>query len=196
MIITVFNVFVHILMVGSLALFIFLIGQLIMRTPNKLERAIRGMALFAGALVVVGSEAANLSYSDFIVGSLADVRPFGFGLFAVALPAAAGVVLAWYFVRTIRRGATFAVRLLAFLGMLASTQFLLVYGFAIEDRGFDLGPTAVPNIAFIVGLFIYIMMKLDPTAPGRELDRRSLLEWLRDVGAVRNGTSRRSFFDE
>lgn len=190
------NVLVHVLLLASFALFGLLMIRSIFETRNALERAIRSMALFAGALVVIGSEAADLSYSNFIIGSLGDVRPFIFTFYGFVVPAAAGIALAWYIVHAIDRSENLAYRVYAFIGMLAVTQFAVMYGSAFDDQGFEVGQHYVPNISFIVGLFVYIILKYDPEAPSRKTGSLLKLFSLMRASGDQEDRKRESFLQD
>jgi hypothetical protein len=73
----------------------------------------------------------------------------------------AGVGLGWYFIRTIKKSETLAIRVLGFVGMLSVVQFAEVYAIAVQDKGLQLGATAVPNISFLVGLILFVVFKMD-----------------------------------
>ncbi len=198
---TAMNTMLHVLLIASLLLFIVSIVKLTMETSDGIEKAIRAMALFTGALIVVGTQSSGKSYADFIINSLANSKPFTFGLFGVALPGAGGAALSWYALRAVKRSENVAVRFLGLFGMLAVTQFAVMYGVAVSDRGYDIGKTAIPNISFIVGLFVYLVFNYD-AGPQRDGSRLpGLMKALRNkMKALRNKkqpqTRRQSLFED
>ena len=87
------------------------------RTP--VERAIRTAALVCGALVVLGAQATGASYADFIVRSWNSSAPFAAGFLGAVVPAAAGITVGWYLVKTLPKSYNLAVQeFLVFIGML------------------------------------------------------------------------------
>lgn len=158
------------LLVASFALFMWALFIVVYRTRNPIERAIRALAMFAGAMVVIAAQASGASYADFIVDSLGGVKPLTFGLAGVVMPGVAGGMLAWYMVRAAVVSEVRAVRLLAFVGMLAGVQYLTLYGVSLGEKGFELSAAALPNMAFVIGIALYVMFQYDPEAPkGRML---------------------------
>jgi hypothetical protein len=155
-----------------MGLFVFSVFAITFMTKDPVERAIRAGALFSGAMVVLGAQGAGVSYAQFIVKSLSGIKPVTAGLVGATLPGLAGVGMGWYLVRAIRRSQNVAVRILAFVGMLATTQFAEIYAVALHARGFALGAAATPNIAFVVGLSLYIMLRYDPTSETPTVKRR------------------------
>ena len=139
----------------------------VLRTQNDGEKRMKALALFVGALVVVASQATGTSYADFMLGALGGTKPLTFGVFGVIAPAAAGIALAWYFVRKLDRSEVFATRLLMLIGMLAVTQFAVMYGVADGEEGFSLGQASIPNVAFVVGLLLYMLFNYDPSATSK-----------------------------
>jgi hypothetical protein len=160
---TALNMLLHTLLIGSMIGFLFAIATVTFSTGNGIERLIRCSALFSGAMVVLGAQAAGVSFADFAVESLSGSKLFsGAGLTATVVPGGAGVAMGWYLTRSLRRSENIAIRVLAFVGMLAITQFAQIYVVATSTKGVELGSTAVPNIAFVVGISIYVMLKYDP----------------------------------
>jgi hypothetical protein len=170
-----FNIVLNFLLIAAMALFAVALGLLIMSTQEPLERALRAAAVFCGALVVLGAQAAGVSYSDFIVKALADNKTLGVGFLAAVVPAAAGVGVGWYFVHSMKKSDTLTIRLLAFVGMLALASFASVYVAAFHQNGVALGAAAVPNISFAVSLLLYVILKIDikPDRKTRASGRRS-----------------------
>jgi energy-converting hydrogenase Eha subunit C len=158
----VFNVVLHGLLISSLLLFVGAVFLVTLKTEDPLERAIRFAALFCGAMVVLGAQAAGANYADFILRAVSNVRPVSFGVFGAVLPASAGIAVGWYFTSSIKKSSNLGIRILGFIGMLASTQFLQVYAVAVSNKGVELKSSAVPNISFMVGLILYIVTKWEP----------------------------------
>lgn len=189
------NGLLHVFLIASLLVFGYVLFRLTLDKTDGWERGLRATALFTGALIVLGAEAAGRSYSEFIIGSLADAKPFVFGIFGVIVPAASGTALAWYMLRSMRKSVDKAMRFLALFGSLAIAQFALMYGAAVSDQGFEVGRTAVPNMSFIVGMFVFMIFAYDPNArasqPARALSDR--LPWRR---SSQPQTTRGSLFED
>lgn len=156
------DVLVHIILLGSALLMILVIWKLINQDPN--ERVLNSVSVFTGAMIVVGAQAAGVSYSSFIVDTLGVARPFTFGLFAVAIPTMSGSVLAWFLQSRARKDYERSMRILLLVLTMAVVQFLLTYVEAVTDAGLEVGRYAVPNIAFVVGVFLYLIFQSNPDA--------------------------------
>jgi hypothetical protein len=161
---TLVNGLMHILLVGSMVFFVYVAITEVAKTRHEGEKRMKALALFCGSLIVVATQASGTSYADFMLGSLGGTKPLTFGAFGLIAPGAAGLALAWYFVRKLDRSEVFATRLLMLFGMLAVTQFGVMYAVAVGDQGYELGTTALPNISFVVGLFLYMLFNYDPAA--------------------------------
>jgi hypothetical protein len=162
----VLGVLEQILLLGSLILFVGIVFLTATRGTNGLERALRVLSLFVGAMVVVGAQVAGLSFASFTVDALSNTHPSTALLSKVlgaALPGGIGVGFGWYLTRSLRRSHNIAMRVMAFVGMLAATQFLAIYVVATSRHGVRLGATALPNIFFVVGILLYMMLKYDPS---------------------------------
>lgn len=158
------NLVLHALLIGSMFAFIASAVLLVFKTDNSLERAIRAGAVFSGAMVVLGARAAGLSFGDFIVESMSATTLKG-NVAAVAgavVPSSLGVGLSMHLLRAFKRNETIAIRILGFVGTLAAMQFAEIYAAAVDTRGLDLGKVAIPNISFVVGIILYIVLKFDP----------------------------------
>jgi hypothetical protein len=158
-----FNLLLHALLVSALVLFVLAIIRVALETSDTVERVLRVAALFAGAMVTLGAQQAGVDYADFVVEALAGAR----GASAVAnvgatiIPALLGVGLGFYVVRTLKVNETIAVRVLAFVGMLATTAFLQVYAAAVSAEGLELGAAALPNILFTAGVILTVVFTYD-----------------------------------
>ena len=83
------------------------------------------------------------------------------------VPGTAGVWMGWYLTRSLRRDEDVAMRIMAFVGMLAASSFAAVYVVAIDKNGARLGASALPNISFIVGIFLYVMLRFQTSPKSR-----------------------------
>jgi magnesium-transporting ATPase (P-type) len=166
-----FNIVLNALLIAAMAFFVVALVALILATQEPLERALRAAAAFTGALVVLGAQASGISYANFIVKALEQNKTIGIGFLAAGLPAVAGVGIGWYFVHSMKRSDTLTIRLLAFIGMLATASFASVYVVALSKNGADLGKAAIPNISFAVALLLYVVLKIDTKATRRSRPR-------------------------
>jgi len=158
----VFSILLHGLLIGSLLIFIGTLGLTAIATADKLERALRISAVFAGAMVSLGAQASGVDYATFTVNALAGARPASAAAHFVAtvIPALMGSAIGFYMARTMRRNEVMAVRIMGFVGMLATTAFLQVYAEAASRNGFKLGAAALPNVAFTAGVILTVVFTL------------------------------------
>jgi hypothetical protein len=159
-----FNLILHVLLIGAMGCFIVAIVGDAVADPDRRERALRVAALAAGALVAVSAQVGGVSYSAFIVDSLANGGgPSAATAFAAStVPAIGGVGLGWFLVRTYRRSTRIGTRVLGFIGMLATTGFVAIYAQATQTKGVILGAAALPNVSFVVGVILTIVFTFDP----------------------------------
>lgn len=159
----VFNVLLHILLLGSMALFAIVLIATAVKTESVIERVKRVLALFLGAIVVVGAQVSGVSYAQFTAGSLANARVAS-GAAAVVtaiIPALVGGALGYLIVWTYSKSEVMAMRILCFVGMLALVSFIEVYAMATQAKGVLLGAAAVPNIAFVAGVGLVFIFSPD-----------------------------------
>jgi hypothetical protein len=154
----VLNVLLHVLLLGSLGVYVLVLIRVVLRSEDTVERFIRATALFCGAMIVVGSQAAGGGYASFIVESLSSARP-GAAFFAAVIPGLFGVGIGWYIVYAVKhRGEDIAIRILALVGMLAAASFASIYAVAMKEEAGDIGRAAIPNIAFVTGITLYVIL--------------------------------------
>jgi hypothetical protein len=157
----VLNIFEQALLLGSLVVFTAFIFWHTTRTSNRQELALRVISLFTGAMVVVGAQASGLSFATFSVDALSNAQT-GSAVARIAgtvIPGVVGGWMGWYLTHSMRRDEDVALRVMAFVGMLAASSFAAIYVVAIDKHGANLGAAALPNISFVVGIFLYIMLK-------------------------------------
>jgi hypothetical protein len=158
----VFNVALHLVLIGSLVFFMIVLVITVLITQNRLERLMRSAAIFAGALVALGAQASGLDYAQYTVQALSGARPASAAAQVVTtvVPAMAGAGIGFFISRKLMSNEDMAMRGLAFVGMMATTAFLQVYAQAATSAGFKLGATAVPNIAFTAGIILTALFSL------------------------------------
>jgi hypothetical protein len=160
------------LIIAAAFTLMFMLWKLANDTANTLERAIRIMAFGAGLLTVLGAKAAGVSISDFMVSSLKQSNPVLIGIFGVALPVGTGVLVAWYMKTRMEKGNDFGKRIMVFVGVLVTTQFTELYAAVVHVNGFAPSRSLLPNVAFIVGLVLYIITQYDTAAIMAKAERR------------------------
>ena len=165
----VLSIFEQALLLGSLAVFTAFILWHTTRAPNRQELALRVIALFTGAMVVVGAQASGLSFATFSVNALSNTQS-GSAAARIAgaiIPGAVGAWMGWYLTHSMRRDEDIAMRVMGFVGMLAASAFAAIYVVAVDKHGAHLGAAALPNISFVVGVFLYIMLKFQTNPKAR-----------------------------
>lgn len=152
------NIALHLFLVGSFVAFAYALVLLVRERKDQMVG--RALALFMGSLAVVGAQASGKSYADFIIGALGSSRSPAFGFFGAVVPGAMGLALGYYFTRGARHSTERAIRGMIMVGTFAITQFALMYAIAIDRTGADLGKSVTPNIAFVAGLGLWLVMNL------------------------------------
>src|SRR5665647_3332989 len=66
----VFNVLIHAILLGAMGLFAVVLIRLTLSTYDSMERVKRVLALFAGAMVIVGAQASGLNFAEFMARAL------------------------------------------------------------------------------------------------------------------------------
>ncbi|MDB4873204.1 MAG: hypothetical protein JWL97_4208 [Gemmatimonadales bacterium] len=165
---TFFGILMNFLIIAAIVAQFAFMGLLAIKAESRVERYIRILAYTSAILVVLGAKALGTSIATMLVNSLSNAKPITIGFFGVAVPALAGVAISWYFVRAMRRkGENIATRILIFIGVLAVTQFADIYAAALRTHGLRLDPALTPNIAFVVGISVYLMLTWDPVSRDR-----------------------------
>lgn len=181
----VFNVLLHCLLIGSMVLFLMVLVLTAIRADAGGERLKRSLALFVGAMVVLGAQASGLGFAAFMAGGLASGRAASASAAAVAsiIPALAGVGMGFFMVRAYRKNEVFAMRLLCFVGMLALASFIEVYASVTSANGILIGAGAVPNLAFAAGV-VMVFIFTDDRKSGASVMGRAASLWARRRGAA------------
>lgn len=168
------NLLLHGVLLGSLALFLFVMVQMVAREPIHTERVYRVLALVAGAVVALGAQASGVSFATFTVHSLAGARPAsaGVSLVAALVPGGVGALVGWYFVRVNKRSSVKALRFVTFIGMLTAVGFAEIYAVATSTKGVILGVAAIPNASFVAGIVLSVLITADVPGEAREGSNR------------------------
>ena len=162
------SAFLHFLLnafiiLGSLGGCLAAVALVVFNTRGWTERIVRGLAIFAGTLVVMGAEAAGLTFPSFAVDTLSKTGPAGWAirLTWVVLGAAAGALLARYLISRIDGGTNLQIRVMILVTIIAHVELLEIYAQNLKRHGFVLGIGALPDIAFISGLVLYVVFRYD-----------------------------------
>jgi F0F1-type ATP synthase assembly protein I len=159
-----FNIILHGLLAGSLALFIFLLIALAAREPDPRERVLRVAALAVGALIALGSRAFGTDYATFIAQAMAGTRPASAAAHVAAtlVPALLGVGIGFFLTRVFGKSQRLGMRVFTLVGMLTAIAFLQMYAEAVKVDGVFMGKAQLPNIVFVVGVLLTIILTDDP----------------------------------
>ena len=97
-----------------------------------------------------------------------EVRGFGGLLIKIAWIAvfsAAGAGLSWYMAKELKYSPNVQVRIMVFVSMLAFMELIEIYARSVGRNGFSIGAGAIPEVAFITGLLLYIVLRFNPGGP-------------------------------
>lgn len=164
----IFNILIHGILLGAMALFAFVLFRLAMDTYDVMERLKRILALFAGAMVVVGAQASGMNFAEFVAKALTTGRASSAAAAVISslIAGLAGLGVGYLLVRLYRQSDVLAVRLICLVGMLALAAFLQSYATITSTNGVFVGAMAAPNIAFAAGLvLIFVFTDTDLQAP-------------------------------
>lgn len=153
-----------ILWVGLGGTFVLVI-QVILRAEG-IERLLRAAAFLSAPLLLLTGGVLGLSLPETIYSSLSNTNPFGVGLFGLVLPAGLGMMVAWIFVRGLRRSEDVAVRVMILVSTAVLFEFAEVYRLAVTQSQKPLGANLLPNATFTLGLFLYSILYYKPKEAG------------------------------
>lgn len=176
----IFNVLIHGILLGAMVLFAIVLFRLAMGTQDFMERVKRILALFAGAMIVVGAQASGLNFAEFIAKALTTGRASSAGAAVVSSIVAglAGLGVGYLLVRLYRKNDLLAVRLICLVGMLALAAFVQSYATITSANGVFVGAMAAPNIAFAAGLVLIFIFTEDEPGPSAPRGLRARLAQL------------------
>jgi hypothetical protein len=152
----------NLMLIGSLFAFLGAGVLMVRSAEDQIERWIRIGALFAGLMIAIGAQLGGISVSAFIVDALSSTRASGkAAIFAgAAIPGIAGVTVGWYLTHAARRSDV-AIRVMALISTLAAAEFAQIYIASLRRNGLSVGTPAIPNLAFIVGLILWYILRYD-----------------------------------
>lgn len=163
------SIFFHLILnisiiIGALLGYLAAFALIFVNKRTLAERIVRGLAVLLGTLAVVGAETAKLNFSSFAVSTLAHHGAAGFliELAWIIVGGGAGLLFARYLISRIDGGPTnLQLRIMILVTVIAHVELLEIYAENIKRGGFDLGIGALPDIAFIVGLLLYVVFRYD-----------------------------------
>jgi glucan phosphoethanolaminetransferase (alkaline phosphatase superfamily) len=166
-----FLVLTHLfVIVGMLAIAAF-ITRLVGSEERTVEKIILIAAAMTGFLSYFGAKALGISIPSLMLASAATTNPFTYGLMSVVLPSAAGVFVAWFFVRSLKRSENIARRLVILLSTLILVMFVDVYAatYQINSGASNSLKSLVPNLTFVVAISLYVIFRWEPEEPAKKL---------------------------
>lgn len=160
----IFNALLHVLFVGAMVAFAVVLVRTALATDDTRERFFRFLALFLGAMIILGGQATGVSFPVFAAGALANAQVVSAGAAIVSgvIPALAGVGLGFYMIYVFRKNDERSYRVLCLVGMLALASFLTVYAVAASANGLFLSVAAIPNLSFTAGVGLVVLFGAGP----------------------------------
>lgn len=187
---TFFNVLANlIVIVGTLIMVAFIARLIFQRSPligggrsqaayrdhrrYQEEVVIRIIAALVGFLIYFAANALGLSIPSLMLKAISTTNPGAIGLFGAVAPAAAGVIVAWYCLRTLKKSEELAFRLLVLLSTFIIVLFGDVYVASLANK--ELGPhglnvSLLPNATFVIGICLYIVFRYLPGSDTTKAD--------------------------
>lgn len=136
---------------------IFAAIQIAVWKGSGFEHIIRLSAFLAGPLVLLAGKAMGVSMIDVLFRSISLTNPFAMGFLGLLFPGALGVLLAWFFIRGLKRSSDIATRIMIFIGTTVMFQFGEVYAAAYQQSGGAIDANFAPNITFTLALLLYLI---------------------------------------
>lgn len=158
------SILLNLLLLLTLAAFIYLLFRLVTEPSSLTDRFLLAAMVLIGAMTDLAVNAAGLSFAGSMVQSLSGAS--GWWLtFSTIMAGALGLGVGWVVTRRrLWRDKKRVVRILVFLGTVAIIEFILVYAQTLQEEGLSLGPSIVPNVAFVVCVILYLALASDPDA--------------------------------
>jgi hypothetical protein len=149
----IFSVLMNLLLASALVAFVFYGIRLVLNTADREEIFLRSAMALCGALVVLVIQLGGVTFAQTLVQALN--RGSLLMLVAAAIvPAALGAGLSHY-VSAQKQSDNKSIRIMAFVGTLTATAFVLLYATAVDASSFRPSPAVIPNVFFVVGLIFY-----------------------------------------
>ena len=123
------------------------------------ERLARSFAFLVGPLAILGGRAFDVALPELLLRALSLTNPFLTATVGVALPGGVGALVAWFFIRVLKRGDDdVATRIMILIGTFIMFEFGDVYVAALKIAGAEVGKYLAPNLAFTLALFLFIAL--------------------------------------
>jgi len=146
------------IIVGILLQF-FVTIRVALAAPNEIQRILRVTAFTTGLLVFFGARSLGLSLGNMMLLGITQYSPLMFGFFCLIMPSALGCLLAWYFIRCLKRSSEMAIKIMIMIGVFMVLQFGDIYLQAANIGGVSLNKDLVPNLAFTIAIGLYVTLK-------------------------------------
>jgi len=139
----------------------------------QVEVVIRIVAALTGFLIYFGSTAVGLSIPSLMLQAISTTHPASIGVFGGVAPAAAGIIVAWYCLRTLKKSEELGLRLLVLLSTFIIVLFGDVYVASLANKELSpqgLNVSLLPNLTFTIGICLYIIFRYLPGGDTRKAD--------------------------
>ena len=150
-------VLVHVLVIATVLLIVHVCWSTVRSETERLERLLLIASIAAGFLAYSAARAIGLSIPALMASSLQTSSPFGIAALGVTFPSLAGVFVAWFCIRMMKRDHDIARRAALLLSVFIVTMFADVYVALAEDIGLTNPKLALPNVTFVLGMVLYII---------------------------------------
>jgi len=96
-----FDFLTHAAIILGLVIKFIVILKAIESADVRLEKMIRLSSLTSALMIYFGADAMGISVSDLILKAVIPFKPFTFGLVAIVIPSASGILLTWYCIKSL-----------------------------------------------------------------------------------------------
>ena len=150
---------VVLLVLSGLVTLAILLLLTIAKAELGLEKLIRVLALVVGFLGYFGARAVGLTIPQMLFSALKESDPVWFSALSLIGALPLGLLVSWYLTRMLKKGDDFAYRFSILVGTFVTTLFAELLATALEV-GLTTA-TLAPNVAFTIGLGIYLVSTFD-----------------------------------
>jgi hypothetical protein len=162
----VFILLAHVFIVFAMLAMVIFLWRKTWEEKHRLEKLIRFFAVVTGFLVYFGLRASGISIPALLLSSISTVDKMSFGLWAALLPAVTGALVGWFCLTALERNSHIAPRgvivVFAFFLTLFTDVYAATFDLARISHEFD--KALIPNLTFIVGLMLYVILRFTPRA--------------------------------
>ena len=150
-------VLVHALVIATILLIVHVCWSMVRSETEPLERLLLIASIAAGFLAYAAARALGLSIPALMASSFQTSSPFGIAALGVTFPSLAGVFVAWFCIRMMKRDHDVARRAALLLSVFIVTMFADMYVALAKDIGLTNPKLALPNVTFVLGMVLYII---------------------------------------